>query len=72
MGDGYKPIGDDDKHTVHILLSHGQTLSISERWYQLIIINVQANDYGEYVCEGTNRLGTHKNKIIVYGKCHRR
>ena len=68
IGDGLKEIQDDDKHTVHTLLSHGQTLSISERWYQLTIINVQANDYGKYVCEGSNVLGAHKSEITVYGK----
>lgn len=60
------PVIDDDKHIINQLLSHGQVLSISEVWYQMTIINVQANDYGVYVCEGTNRLGTDQLQITVY------
>ena len=33
-------IADDDNHVIHVLLSHGQTLSLMEFWYQLTIINV--------------------------------
>ena len=58
---------DDDKHFIHQLLSHGQVLSIDEVWYQMTIINVQANDYGIYICEGTNRLGTDRIEIKIYG-----
>jgi len=57
----------DDKHIVLQLLSHGQQLSISEVWYQLTIINVQGNDYGNYTCQGTNKLGMGKFDIHVYG-----
>lgn len=60
------PVIDDDKHIINQLLSHGQVLSISEVWYQMTIINVQANDYGIYVCEGTNRLGSDKLNITIY------
>jgi hypothetical protein len=56
----------DDKHVVNQLLSHGQQLSISEVWYQLIIINVQGNDYGHYTCQGTNKLGVGNFSIQVY------
>ncbi|ELU05193.1 hypothetical protein CAPTEDRAFT_219970 [Capitella teleta] len=65
-GVGKDLITDDEKHVIHALLNHGQTLSISEVWYQLTIINVQANDYGEYLCEGENRLGFHEASVIVY------
>ena len=41
--DGLRPITDDEKHVIHVLLNHGQTLSVSEFWYQLTIINVQVN-----------------------------
>ena len=68
VGTGLNLITDDDKHVIHSLLNHGQTLSISEVWYQLTIINVQANDYGEYVCEGENRLGYHQASLLVYGQ----
>lgn len=60
------PVIDDDKHIINQLLSHGQVLSISEVWYQMTIINVQANDYGVYICEGTNRLGTDMLNITIY------
>jgi len=64
---GLTPVIDDDKHFIHQLLSHGQVLSIDEVWYQMTIINVQANDYGIYICEGTNRLGTDRVEIKIYG-----
>jgi len=64
---GLTPVIDDDKHFIHQLLSHGQVLSMVEIWYQMTIINVQANDYGVYICEGTNRLGTDQERIIIYG-----
>jgi len=57
---------DDDKHVINQLLSHGQQLSISEVWYQLTIINVQGLDYGNYTCQGTNKLGVGKFDIVVY------
>ena len=64
---GLTPVIDDDKHFLHQLLSHGQVLNIDEVWYQMTIINVQANDYGVYICEGTNRLGTDRIEIKIYG-----
>lgn len=60
------PIKDDEKHIIHVLLSHGQTLSVAEVWYQLTIINVQANDYGDYKCEGRNRMGSHGGYVHLY------
>jgi len=65
---GLRPIIDDDKHRINQLLSHGQVLMISESWYQLTIINVQANDYGIYICEGTNKYGSDQLEIQIYGK----
>ncbi|KAI0235520.1 Neural cell adhesion molecule 1-A [Lamellibrachia satsuma] len=59
-------IKDDEKHVIHVLLSHGQTLSVAEVWYQMTIINVQANDYGNYICEGRNRMGHHGGKVHLY------
>ena len=58
---------DDDFHIINQMLSHGQQLSISEVWYQLTIINVRANDYGTYVCEGKNKLGGSQYNITVFG-----
>jgi len=62
---------DDDKHYIHQLLSHGQVLSMVEIWFQMTIINVQANDYGIYVCEGSNSLGSDRVHIDVYGQFSR-
>lgn len=59
---------DDDFHIINQMLSHGQQLSISEVWYQMTIINVRANDYGTYVCEGKNKLGGSQYNITVFGK----
>lgn len=69
VGNGLTPVIDDDKHIINQMLSHGQQLSISEVWYQMTIINIQGNDYGFYVCEGTNKLGSSQYRIQVYGKC---
>lgn len=66
IADGLQPISDDDKHVIHILISHGQELSVSEFWFQLKILNVQANDYGKYVCEGSNKLGNHQAIVELY------
>lgn len=66
VGNGLAPVIDDDKHIINQMLSHGQVMSISEVWYQLTIINIQANDYGFYVCEGTNKLGTSRYRVQVY------
>lgn len=61
-----RPINNDEKHYVHFLLNHGQTLSITEIWFQLVIVNVQADDYGTYVCEGSNRLGSNTTEVVLY------
>lgn len=64
--DGLQPIADDDKHVIHVLLNHGEVLSMSEFWFQLTIINVQANDYGTYRCEGSNAMGTNGDNVTLY------
>lgn len=63
---GLHPVIDDDKHIINQLLSHGQVLSIAEVWYQMTVINVQANDYGIYICEGTNKYGSDQLQISIY------
>lgn len=63
---GRTPIIDDDFHTINQMLSHGQQLSMNEVWYQMSIINVRANDYGTYVCQGTNKYGTSQYNITVF------
>ena len=32
------------------------------------IINVQAKDYGDYICQGTNKLGVAEARVRLYGK----
>jgi hypothetical protein len=65
---GMRPVIDDDKHIINQLLSHGQVLSVADIWYQMTIINVQALDYGIYICEGTNKYGTDRLEITIYGQ----
>ncbi|CAH1797231.1 unnamed protein product [Owenia fusiformis] len=66
IGDGKREINDDEKHDIQILTSHGSSLDISELWFTLTIINVQANDYGRYECEGSNVLGTDSAFIKLF------
>ena len=35
---------------------------------QMKIINVQAKDYGDYICQGTNKLGIDEATVRLYGK----
>lgn len=65
--DGLKPIQNDDKHKIYVLVDHGGVLSVNEYWFQLEVINVQANDYGKYVCRGKNSVGMHEAEIQLYG-----
>ena len=67
-GGGRAALTDDDWHSINTLLSHGNFLSISERWYQLTIRNVRGRDLGDYVCEGRNRHGRGSATIRVYGE----
>ena len=53
---------------VNILLNHASILGPQERWFQLVIRTVQANDYGNYKCEGRNNLGIGFGLVNVYGK----
>ena len=55
-----------DKYKIYVLLSHDQRLSVTEFWYQLQIIDVQLDDYREYVCEGTHRLGIQQATVELY------
>ncbi|CAH1773510.1 unnamed protein product [Owenia fusiformis] len=65
-GDTKREITNDDKHDIQIMTSHGSGLDINELWYTLTIINIQANDYGRYECEGRNVLGTDSAFIQIY------
>ncbi|KAI0216224.1 Neural cell adhesion molecule 1 [Lamellibrachia satsuma] len=35
-------------------------------WYRMTIINIQADDYGDYICEGKNRMGNATGKVHLY------
>lgn len=62
----WDPILTDAKHTINVLLNHANILESNERWFQMIIINVQAGDYGTYVCEGRNSFGNGSAFIDVF------
>ena len=38
-----------------------------ERWFQMVIRTVQANDYGDYICEGRNDQGTGYAVVTLFG-----
>lgn len=58
----------DDKHTINILLNHANVLDPNERWLQMVIRAVTANDYGDYICEGRNDLGTGEGRVTLFGE----
>lgn len=58
----------DDKHTINILLNHANILDQQERWFQMVIRAVQANDFGDYICEGKNSLGVSEGWINLFGE----
>ncbi|XP_064616984.1 lachesin-like [Liolophura sinensis] len=57
---------DDAKYDINQLLTHGTSLQLNDVWYTLKILNVQANDYTMYYCEGSNALGTSRAEIKLY------
>ena len=63
---GLTLINDDDKYDIQKLQS--STLALGETWYYLKVKNIQANDFGEYFCEGKNKEGTKAIRIILFGK----
>lgn len=60
------PMKMDDKHTINILLNHANILDQQERWFQMVIRAVQANDFGDYICEGKNSLGVSEGWINLF------
>ena len=40
-----------------------------ERWFQLIIRSILANDFGTYICEGVNDYGVGTAEIELFRKC---
>lgn len=65
-GGNLQQVINDDKHTINILLNHANILDPNERWLQMVIRAVQANDYGDYVCEGRNNLGTGQGNVHLF------
>lgn len=57
-------INDDDKYDIQKLQS--SDLNLGETWYYLKVKNIQANDFGDYYCEGSNSQGTEFTKIILF------
>lgn len=43
-------------------------MKADEKWYSVLIQNVQGNDYGDYYCSGTNEFGTRVAKFRLFGK----
>ena len=66
---GLRRITNDEKHDIQTITSHGNLLGVSEVWFQLTVINVQAGDYGDYVCEGENKYGNNQAIVNLYGEC---
>ena len=42
-----------------------------EKTLALHIIDIDKNDYGYYTCEASNRLGSDRETMLLYGKCFR-
>lgn len=57
-------IHDDDKYDIQKLQS--STLKLGETWYYLKVKNIQANDFGDYYCEGSNSQGTEYTIIKLF------
>ena len=43
-------------------------LGTHERWFQMVIRTVVANDYGNYICEGRNDQGTGHATVKLFGE----
>ena len=57
---------DDDKYDITKQFS--SQLQNDEFWYTLLVKNVQAKDYTNYFCEGTNKYGSGDATIALFGK----
>jgi hypothetical protein len=53
---------------IDLNLQDDQRLKADEKWYSVLIQNVQGNDYGDYYCTGTNEFGTRSAKFTLFGK----
>lgn len=59
-------IDDDDKYDITKQFS--SQLQNDEFWYTLLVKNVQATDYTNYYCVGTNKYGDGEITIALFGK----
>ncbi|PVD26921.1 hypothetical protein C0Q70_12069 [Pomacea canaliculata] len=63
---GRYDINDDDKFSINKQTTDNQNLKAGEQWYTLKVKNVQANDFTDYYCIGTNIKGTNSSKIVLF------
>ncbi|KAL5019979.1 hypothetical protein ScPMuIL_002871 [Solemya velum] len=61
---GIQTINDDEKHLIHKKIS--EMLKDGEWWYSLTILNVQANDYTDYICTASNIYGQSQAEIELF------
>lgn len=59
-------IDDYDKYDINKQFS--SLLQNDEFWYTLLVKNVQATDYTNYYCVGTNKYGDGETTISLFGK----
>ena len=57
-------IDDDAKYVIDVQMNQ----TPATFWYRMTIINIQADDYGDYICEGKNRMGNATGKVHLYGE----
>lgn len=63
---GVEQVNDDEKFTIS--KQHSSVLKYGEFWYTLKIINVQANDYTDYYCQGKNKFGNSQSMVNLFGE----
>lgn len=59
-------IDDDDKYDITKQFSN--QLQNDEFWYTLLVKNVEAKDYTNYHCVGSNKYGDGETTISLFGK----
>ena len=62
----HHPISQESRLKFCILLVF--PLGTHERWFQMVIRAVVANDYGNYICEGRNDQGTGHATVRLFGE----
>lgn len=66
VNNGRVPITDDDKFDINKQTTDNQNLKAGEQWYTLKVKNVQANDFTDYFCIGTNTKGKAESIISLF------